>query len=52
MSCFESIKLLQIWPDFAVKKEITNLRVKCENYNVGCDWKGLFKQLMVCPIIL
>ena len=44
--------VLQIRSDVAVRKEIDNLRVKCENYNVGCDWKGLFKQLMVCPIIL
>ena len=37
--------VLQIQSDVAVKKEIASLRVKCE---VGCDWKGLFKQLMVC----
>ena len=43
---------LQVWPDSAVKREIDNLKVKCENYMVGCDWKGLFKQLMVCPTIL
>ena len=42
----------QIWPDSAVKREIANLKVKCENYKVGCDWKGLFKELMVCPTIL
>ena len=43
---------LQIWPDFAVKKEIANLKVKCENYTVGCDWKGFFKQLAVCIVLL
>ena len=42
----------EAWPDFAVKREIANLKVKCENYKVGCDWKGLFKQLMVNPTIL
>ena len=41
---------MQVWPDFAVKKEIGNLKVMCENYTVGCDWKGLFKQLMVCVL--
>ena len=44
--------MLQIWPDFAVKREIANLKVKCNNYMIGCDWEGLFKQLMVCPTIL
>ena len=47
-----SCNTLQVWPDSAVKREIANLEVKCENYMVGCDWKGLFKQLMVCPTIL
>ena len=42
----------QAWPDSAIKREIANLKVKCENYKVGCDWEGLFKQLMVCPTIL
>ena len=37
----------QAWPDFAVNREIANLKVKCENYMVGCDWTGLFKELMV-----
>ncbi|XP_065917637.1 TNF receptor-associated factor 6-like [Dysidea avara] len=36
----------EIWPDFAVKREIANLTVKCENYQAGCDWAGLFKDLM------
>ena len=40
--------VLQIHSDVAVKKEIGNLRVKCENYKAGCDWKGLFKQMKVC----
>jgi len=30
-----------------VKREIGNLKVKCENYMVGCSWTGLFKELMV-----
>ena len=47
-----SYNTLQVWPDSAVKREIAYLKVKCENYMVGCDWKGLFKQLMVCPTIL
>ena len=37
----------QVWPDFAVKREIANLKVKCDNYQGGCDWAGLFKDLMV-----
>ncbi|XP_065916372.1 TNF receptor-associated factor 3-like [Dysidea avara] len=36
----------KVWPDFAVKREIANLKVKCENYETGCDWTGLFKDLM------
>ena len=44
--------VIQAWLDSAVRREIANLKVKCENYMVGCDWKGLFKQLMVCPTIL
>ena len=40
----------QVWPDFAVKREIANLKVKCENYETGCDWTGLFKDLMVCLV--
>ena len=38
--------------DSVVEREIASLKVKCENYMVGCDWEGLFKQLMVCPTIL
>ena len=44
--------VIQAWPDSAVRREIANLKVKCENCMAGCDWKGLFKQLMVCPTIL
>ncbi|XP_065916370.1 TNF receptor-associated factor 2-like [Dysidea avara] len=36
----------EVWPDFAVKREIANLKVKCDNYQGGCDWAGLFKDLM------
>ena len=35
-----------------VKEQIANLEVKCENYPIGCDWKGLFKELTVYPTIL
>ena len=42
--------MVQIWPEFAVKREIAKLKVKCENYIIGCDWNGLFKQLMVCVL--
>ena len=37
----------QILPDYAVKKEIANLEVKCENSETGCIWTGLIKDLMV-----
>ena len=44
--------VVQIWPDNAVRREIGNLKVKCENCKVGCGWKGLFKELKVCPITI
>ena len=47
---FPCCGVFQIWPDFAVKKDIDNLKVKCDNCTVGCDWNGLFKQLMVCVL--
>ena len=52
LSVYLNFHVQQIWPDSAVKREIANLKVKCQNYMVGCDWEGLFKQLMVCPTIL
>ena len=44
--------LLQLQPIsiLQVKEQIDNLKVKCENFDVGCGWKGLFKQLMVCVL--
>lgn len=33
----------KIFPDSAVKKEIATLKVVCENTEMGCNWKGLFK---------
>ena len=38
----------QAWADSAVKREIANLVVRCNNYEVGCVWTGVFKDLMVC----
>ena len=35
------------WPDHAIKKEIDRLLVKCHNHEMGCGWKGLFKDLIV-----
>ncbi|XP_065899595.1 TNF receptor-associated factor 2-like isoform X2 [Dysidea avara] len=34
------------WPDHAIKREINRLLVKCHNYEMGCEWKGLFKDLI------
>ncbi|XP_065899609.1 TNF receptor-associated factor 2-like isoform X1 [Dysidea avara] len=34
------------WPDHAIQKEINNLKVSCHNHQMGCGWKGLFKDLM------
>ncbi|XP_065899560.1 TNF receptor-associated factor 3-like isoform X2 [Dysidea avara] len=34
------------WPDYAVKKEINNLHVLCDYHETGCEWKGLFKDLI------
>ncbi|XP_065885202.1 TNF receptor-associated factor 2-like [Dysidea avara] len=34
------------WPDNAIKKEIDRLLVKCDNHEMGCEWKGLFKDLI------
>ena len=38
---------LQTWPDHAIKREINRLLVKCHNHEMGCEWKGLFKDLIV-----
>jgi len=42
-----TVYCLQPWPDHAIKKEIDRLLVKCNNHEVGCGWKGLFKDLVV-----
>ncbi|XP_065899573.1 TNF receptor-associated factor 2-like isoform X2 [Dysidea avara] len=34
------------WPDHAIKREINKLLVKCHNHEMGCEWKGLFKDLI------
>ena len=34
-----------------MKKEINNLRVVCENRDSGCEWKGLFKTLIVSSLV-
>ena len=42
---------LQTWPDHAIKREINRLLVKCHNHEMGCEWKGLFKDLIVSCFI-
>ena len=43
---------IQAWADKAIKKEVANLLVICENNTAGCQWKGSFKELLVsCNII-
>ena len=39
--------IIQAWPDHAIKKEIANLQVACENREVGCHWRGSFKIFLV-----
>lgn len=38
---------LQVLPDHSVKQKISNLMVKCKNYQDGCAWNGTFQALMV-----
>jgi len=40
----------QAWPDHAVKREIANIAVRCNNHEAGCVWTGVFKDLTVCTV--
>ena len=42
---------LKPWPDHAIKREINRLLVKCHYHEMGCEWKGLFKDLIVSCFI-
>ena len=41
---------MQCYPDMANRKEISKVKILCNNCEVGCEWTGIIKDLEVSVI--